>query len=128
MSVPHELKYTVEHEWLRVEGNVGVVGITHHAQTTLGDVIFVELPAVGTAVTAGKEFGVVESVKATSELYSPVTGTVVAVNDQLKDQPELVNQDVYGEGWLIKIELSNASELGGLLSAAQYSDHLRGLE
>ncbi len=120
MQVPDDLKYTKEHEWLRVEGNEAVVGITDFAQDSLGDVVFVELPAVGTTLGSGKNFGVVESNKAVSDLYAPVDGTVVAVNDGLKDQPEAVNQDSYGNGWMIRITIADRAQLDGLLDAAAY--------
>jgi glycine cleavage system H protein len=117
---PRELRYTREHEWIRVEGARGVVGITAFAQDQLGDVVFVELPKSGTSVEQNKTFGVVESVKTASDLYSPVSGVVVEVNQALVDRPELVNQDPYGEGWMIVISIADASELGRLLSADQY--------
>lgn len=119
---PEDLKYSKEHEWLREEGNVGVIGITHFAQDQLGDVVFVEVPAVGDKVTAGETFGVVESVKTVSDLYSPVTGTVVAVNERLEDEPELVNEDPYGEGWMIKVEIESYGEM---LDAAGYQEHIK---
>jgi len=118
-SNPKDLKYTKEHEWIRVEGAKGVVGITDHAQDSLGDIVFVELPKVGAEVTAGKTFGTVESVKAVSDLYSPVTGTVAAINEELGTAPEKVNQDAYG-AWMIAVTLSNPEELKSLLSAEDY--------
>lgn len=118
--VPEDLRYTREHEWIRVEGGRGVVGITHYAQTQLGDVVYVELPPEGREVRAGEPFGVVESVKSVSDLYAPVSGRVVAVNPRLADAPELVNQDPYGEGWMIAVELSDPSELDRLLDAPGY--------
>ncbi len=117
---PPDLRYTAEHEWIRAGDVEGVVGITSYAQEQLGDVVFVELPKVGASVTQGKTFGVVESVKTASDLYAPVTGTVARVNDLLADRPELVNQDPYGEGWMIVIEMSEPSQLDGLLTAEQY--------
>lgn len=119
---PEDLKYSKEHEWMRQEGNVGVIGITHFAQDQLGDVVFVEVPAVGDKVTAGATFGVVESVKTVSDLYSPVTGTVVAVNDRLTDEPELVNNDPYGDGWMIKVEIEATGEM---MDAAAYQEHIK---
>jgi glycine cleavage system H protein len=117
---PQELRYTREHEWIRQEGDRGVVGITQFAQEQLGDVVFVDLPKVGTTVEMGKPFGVVESVKTASDLYAPVTGEVLAVNDALVDRPELVNQQPYGEGWMIELKLTDPAQLHGLLSAEQY--------
>ena len=117
---PQDLRYTSEHEWIRVEGSRGVVGITFYAQEQLGDVVFVELPKTGTTVEQGKTFGVVESVKTASDLYAPVSGNVVEVNDKLVDRPELVNQDPYGEGWMIVVELSDPSQINSLLTAQQY--------
>jgi glycine cleavage system H protein len=118
MSVPEGLSYTKEHEWLRQEGDVVVVGITDHAQDQLGDVVFVELPEVGTQIKEGDTFGTVESVKAVSDLYAPVTGEVTQINEGLEDTPESVNTDAYGEGWMIKVKVAGETE--GLLSAADY--------
>lgn len=124
MSHPTDLRYTKDHEWLRAEGGKATVGITHFAVEQLGDITLIELPAVGTAVTKGARFGTVESVKSVSDLYAPISGTVVAVNDALKDRPELVNEGPYGEGWMLAIEPANASEIEELLSAAAYGDLL----
>lgn len=125
MTYPDDLKYTKEHEWLRVESETTVVvGITEYAADELGDVVFVELPDVGAEVTAMGEFGEIESVKAVSELYSPVNGTVVERNEQLEDTPELVNESAYDDGWMIRIELSDPSQLEGLMSAAGYEEFL----
>lgn len=120
-QIPAGLKYTKEHEWIRVEGKIGTVGITHFAQDQLGDVVFVELPPVGKQLKAGEQFGVVESVKTVSDLYAPASGTVVEVNAALESSPELVNQSPYGEGWMIKIEISDPAELDSLLDAAAYA-------
>ncbi len=120
MNIPKELKYSREHEWVRVEGNKATVGITDFAQHELGDVVFVELPAKGTVVTAGKSFSVVESVKAVSDIYAPVSGTVTAVNDALTDAPETINEDPYGAGWIAVIEMSDPGELASLLDSADY--------
>ncbi len=117
MDVPANLKYSVEHEWIATDGTVGV---TAFAVEQIGDIVFVELPAVGTMVEAGKAFGVIESVKAVSELFAPASGKVIAVNDSLTDAPETVASDCYGAGWLIKIELTNPSELAALRDAAGY--------
>lgn len=119
MAYPVGYRYTKEHEWVSVDGSTGTVGITEYAQESLGDIVFVDLPKVGDAVEAGKIFGSVESVKAVSDLYSPVTGTVTAVNADLKDAPEQVNADANGT-WMLKLEMKVAGELEGLLSAAQY--------
>jgi len=119
-EVPDGLYYTEEHEWLRVEGEQGVVGITAYAQDQLGDVVFVELPQVGAEYRAGEAFGVVESVKTVSDVYMPVSARVLAVNGELADHPELVNQDPYGRGWLVRIQILNRDELAGLLDAAAY--------
>jgi glycine cleavage system H protein len=116
---PADLKYTKDHEWIRLDGGTGTVGITDYAQKQLGDVVYVDLPAVGTAVTQGQAFGTIESVKAVSELFAPLTGTIVEVNAALKDRPETVNQAPH-EAWMVKIQGSNAGEADGLLSAADY--------
>ena len=121
---PEGYRYTKDHEWIAVEGDRGKVGITDYAQKQLGDVVFVELPEVGTKVEAGKRFGTVESVKAVSELYAPVSGEVVEVNTALKDKPETVNADPHGS-WMIALKLTNPSESGGLLDSAQYQDLLK---
>ena len=120
MTVPEDLLYTNEHEWVRVEGDVAVVGITDYAQGELGDVVFVELPAVGTAVKQADAFGTIEAVKAVSDLFAPASGEVVEVNPLLTDAPETVNKDPYGEGWMIKVRLSSAGELANLLKADAY--------
>lgn len=122
-STPAELKYAASHEWARIdEDGTITVGITDHAQTALGDVVFVELPEVGVVLAAGEEAGVVESVKAASDVYAPVSGEVVAVNDTLADGPEAINADPYGDGWFYKIKPSDPAELEGLLTADQYQD------
>ena len=117
MSVPKDLRYTKTHEWMRREGDVAVVGITHYAQDQLGEVVYVELPEVGAQAAAGEELGTLESVKAVSELYAPVGGEVVEVNERLSDAPNLVNDDPFGEGWLVKIKIA---EEGETLDAAAY--------
>jgi len=117
---PEELKYTKEHEWARLEGNVIRVGITHYAQDALGDIVYVDLPSPGTQVAAGQAFGEVESTKSVSDIYSPVSGSITERNARLEDAPDLVNQEPYGEGWMVLIEPTNAAELDGLLSAADY--------
>ena len=120
MEFPDDLHYTKEHEWLRLEGNDGLIGITDFAQDALGDVVFVELPAVGATLTQGQTFGVVESNKTVSDLFAPVTGRVTAVNHVLREEPERVNRDPYGEGWMIRIAVSKRDEVDGLLDAAGY--------
>jgi glycine cleavage system H protein len=124
-TYPAELRYTREHEWTKVEGKRARVGITHYAQDQLGDVVFVELPKVGAKVTQLKTFGVVESVKAVSDLFAPVSGVVVEVNQELTQQPERVNRDPYGTGWLVVVELSNPAEAEKLMSAQQYEEFLK---
>jgi glycine cleavage system H protein len=119
MSYPTDYKYTKEHEWISVAGLAGTVGITDYAQSSLGDIVFVDLPKVGDRLEAGKIFGSVESVKAVSDLFSPVSGTVTAINDELKEKPEWVNADANAT-WLLKLEVSNPAELNALLSAADY--------
>lgn len=123
-NVPGDLRYTTEHEWARREGDLVRVGITHYAQEQLGDVVFVELPKPGTRVTAHQSFGVVESVKAVSDLFAPLTGEVVEVNAELPRKPETVNQDPYGQGWMIVIRPARPEEWDGLLGAEQYEAHL----
>ena len=124
MSVPNNLKYAKSHEWVRVEGETAVVGISDHAQHELTDIVYVELPPVGDRVEASKECAVVESVKAASDIYAPVTGDIVAVNEELTRTPELVNQDPYGKGWMFKVKLSDLAELDDLLSPIDYAAHI----
>lgn len=119
MAYPADYKYTKEHEWIKVDGTAGTIGITDHAQQALGDIVFVELPKVGATISAGQSFGTVESVKAVSDLFAPVSGTVTAVNQELGAAPEKVNADPHA-AWMVKVTLSNPSEVNGLLSAADY--------
>ena len=121
------LKFTEEHEWIKVEGDTGTVGITAYAQEQLGDVVYVELPAVGKQVEKGKEMAVVESVKAASEVYAPVSGAVLAVNDKLAAEPATVNAEPLTGGWFVKIKLSKPAELDGLMDEAAYNKYLKGL-
>lgn len=121
---PEELTYTKEHEWARAENGTVRVGITHYAQDALGDIVYVDLPGPGTEVAAGQPFGEVESTKSVSDIYSPVTGTITERNARLEESPDLVNQDPYGEGWMVLIEASATSELDGLLTAAQYQEFI----
>jgi len=124
MSIPNELKYTSDHEWVRIEGEDFVIGITDHAQDSLGDVTFVELPDIGARFEDKAVFGVVESVKAASDLYMPVTGEIIEVNDSLNDSPENVNSDPYGNGWMIKIRRDQADSVLSLLDADAYSKEI----
>jgi len=124
MEFPEDLKYTQEHEWVQLEEDVVTVGITDFAQDALGDVVFVELPEVGSEVEAGKSFGVVESVKAVSDVYAPVSGEVIEVNEDLPDTPELINTSPYDDGWMIKVRLSKPSQLDDLMDAEAYQAFL----
>jgi len=119
MAYPQDFKYTKEHEWIKIQGNTGTIGITDHAQEALGDIVFVELPKPGATITAGKSFGTVESVKAVSDLYAPVSGTVAEVNEDLSKSPEKINTDAHGS-WMIKVNISNPAEANSLLSAQDY--------
>ena len=123
-DVPDDHRYLESHEWVRTDDDTARVGITDFAQDELGDVVFVELPGEGDELTAGEDFGVVESIKAVSDIYAPVSGTVTAVNDDLIDQPELLNEGPYDDGWLLELELADESELDDLLSAEEYSDQI----
>lgn len=122
MEVPKDLRYTIEHEWIRVNGSKAVIGITQFAQDQLGDVVFVEMPSPDSEITKENTMGVVESVKTVSDLYAPASGKVVAVNSELETQPELVNSEPYGKGWILEIELSDPKELDSLLTPEQYSE------
>ena len=122
MAVPSEFKYSKEHEWVKIEGNTVTIGITEYAQGELGDIVFVELPEVDDDISEGETFGSVESVKTVSELYAPVTGKVVESNEELEDSPEFVNESPYDKAWMVKVELSDESQLDELLSAEQYSE------
>jgi len=122
MNIPDDLRYSVEHEWVRTEGGRARVGITDYAQDALGDIVYVELPTVGTELAVGAKLGEVESTKSVSEIYSPVAGKVAAVNDALPDSPERINADPYGEGWICELALAGPGGLEGLLDAAAYSD------
>lgn len=127
MEYPDELKYTKEHEWSIGEEGTVKIGITDYAQDALGDVVFIELPQVGSVVKAGETFGVVESVKSVSDLYSPITGNIVEVNGALEEEPELVNSSPYEEGWIIKVEPANPADLDGLMSAGDYKELVESL-
>ncbi len=120
MNFPDNVRYTKDHEWIKIEGDTGIVGITDHAQGELGDVVFVELPAVGKAIKQHDSFGTIEAVKAVSDLYAPVSGSILEVNSSLEKTPEIVNKDPYNAGWMVKIKLTNAAEISSLLDAAAY--------
>lgn len=124
MDFPEELKYTEEHEWVLVEDDIVTIGITDFAQDQLGDVVFVELPEEGNTLDAGKALGVVESVKAVSDIYAPVSGEVVEVNEELPDEPEVLNNSPYEDGWMVKLKLADSAQLDGLMSAAAYQDFI----
>ncbi len=124
MAYPTNYKYTKEHEWVDAQGNTATIGITDYAQSELGDVVFVELPKVGAAVTSGKTFGTVESVKAVSEIFAPASGEVLEANPALQATPEKINTDPHGEAWLIKIKLTNPAELNGLMDAPAYEAYI----
>lgn len=124
-ETPEDLSYTKDHEWLRVKGNEATVGITEHAQNQLGDVVYVELPKVGDKFEASEPFGSVESVKAVSEIYMPVSGSVIEVNENLNDSPEQVNEDPYGDGWMIRIKIDNPAQVDALLTSIEYDDYIK---
>jgi glycine cleavage system H protein len=120
MSIPNNLKYTKEHEWVLVEGNIGTIGVTEYAQGELGDVVFVDIDPAISAIKKGESIGTIEAVKTVSDIFAPYTGKVVEINEALKDSPEIVNSDPYGKGWMIKVEIADASELTDLIDAAAY--------
>ena len=120
MKIPENLKYTKDHEWIRVEGDFGWIGVTDYAQGELGDIVFVELPKVGTKIVQGKSFGTIEAVKAVSDLYAPTAGEIVELNGTIKDTPEVINKDPYGDGWMVKVKIANKNDINGLLDAASY--------
>lgn len=122
MNIPENLKYTKDHEWVRIEGNIGVIGITDYAQSELGDVVFVDIDESLSEISKGASCGTIEAVKTVSDIFAPFTGKVVEVNPKLKDNPELLNSDPYGEGWMIKAEINDKSELDDLLDAAAYKN------
>jgi glycine cleavage system H protein len=121
-NVPEDLHYSKDHEWVRVEGDQALIGITDYAQDSLGDVVYVELPKPGDEFAINESFGSVESVKAVSEVFTPVSGNVVKINESLADEPEKVNSDPYGEGWMIRVKMANSGEVDSLLTAAEYED------
>lgn len=122
MNFPAELKYTKDHEWIRVEGDEATIGITEFAQRELGDIVFVEIPTTGEEIAANEVFGNIEAVKTVSDLFMPVTSTVLSVNEKLEDSPELVNADPYGDGWIVKVKISDTAQLENLLSAEAYQE------
>ena len=124
MELPEGIKYSKEHEWVLVEDHVAIIGITEYAQQELGDIVYVELPEIGEKIVKDDPFGAVESVKAVSDIYAPVSGTVVEVNDALPDGPETINDDPYGDGWMIKVEMSDKDDLKDLMSAEEYAEYL----
>lgn len=124
MNIPSDLKFTKDHEWVKITGDIVTIGITEYAQGELGDVVFVELPEKGTEVAVNETFGSIEAVKAVADLFSPISGEVVGINETIMDEPEKVNQDAYGEGWMIKIKISNQDELSDLMDASAYEAHI----
>ncbi len=122
MNVPENLKYTKDHEWVKVDGNIATIGITDFAQSELGDIVFVDINSEGEDLSAQDIFGTVEAVKTVSDLYMPIAGKVIEINPSIDSSPELINSDAYGEGWMVKVEMSNAAEIEGLMSAAEYQD------
>jgi glycine cleavage system H protein len=120
MNFPEKIKYTADHEWIRIEGQFGWVGITDYAQGELGDIVYIEIPAVGTKVEKGKSFGTIEAVKAVSDLFAPVAGEVLEINTELKDHPEVVNKDPYGKGWMVKIAITDPAQVDTLLDVQAY--------
>lgn len=124
MNVPETLKYTKDHEWIKVEGNTGIIGITEFAQGELGDIVYVDIAPDLAEIIYGQSFGTIEAVKTVSDLYAPVDGKVISLNERLKDEPQLINSDPYGEGWIIKIELSNPSQVNELLTASAYQEQI----
>ncbi len=124
MNIPEKLKYTQDHEWVKVEDGVGTIGITDYAQGELGDVVFVDIPADLSEVSSGDTFGSIEAVKTVSDLFAPVSGKIKEVNSKLEDEPELINSDPYGDGWIVKIELSDESEANKLMDSAAYKEHI----
>lgn len=122
MENPSDLKYSKEHEWVKIEGDICVIGVTYFAQKQLTDIVFVELPEKGKKVEVGKQMAVIESVKSVSDVFSPVSGEVVEVNEKLKDNPDIINKEPYGEGWIAKVKIENMGELDGLMSSKEYSD------
>lgn len=126
MNIPENLKYTEDHEWVKIDGDIATVGITDFAQKELGDITYVEVETVDETISKGEEFGTIEAVKTASDLFMPLSGEIVEFNESLEDDPELVNKDAFGGGWIIKIKLSNTSELDGLMDSKAYSESING--
>jgi glycine cleavage system H protein len=124
MNVPETLKYTKDHEWIKVEGNSGIIGITEFAQGELGDIVYVDIDPDIAEIISGQSFGTIEAVKTVSDLYAPVDGKVLSLNERLKDEPQLINSDPYGDGWIIKVELSNPAQIDELLTASAYQEQI----
>ncbi len=124
MNFPSELKYTKEHEWVRLEGDIATIGVSDHAQSELGDIVYVEVETVGETIEADEVFGTIEAVKTTSELYMPITGEVLEFNEKLSDEPELVNTDPYGDGWIVKVKVANIADVAALLDSVAYENEL----
>lgn len=122
MNIPGNLRYTKEHEWIKAEGEIALIGVTEHAQSELGDIVFVEVETVGETLDAGETFGTIEAVKTVSDLYLPVSGEILEFNETLNGAPEQINKDPYGEGWIVKVKMSNPAEFEGLLDAAEYGE------
>ena len=122
MSVPQELMYTEDHEWVKVDGDIATIGITDHAQGELGDIIFIEFPEINDTVKKSEPFGTIEAVKTVADLFAPISGKVLEINESLEDSPELVNSETYGQGWLVKVSINNHDELKGLLSSEKYQE------
>ena len=125
MNLPEDIKYSKEHEWIKVSGNIAIIGVSDYAQDQLGEVVFVELPDEGEEFEKGDAFGVIESVKSVNDIYAPISGRIVEVNDPVADSPEIVNEDPYGEGWLVKIEMTDPKELADLMSAKDYEAYIK---
>ncbi|HRP02176.1 MAG TPA: glycine cleavage system protein GcvH [Candidatus Kapabacteria bacterium] len=124
MDFPQNLKYTEDHEWIKIDGNIGTIGITEHAQGELGDIVYVDIPDQNANLNQGDSFGTIEAVKTVAELFSPISGKIIEVNAPLNDAPETVNTDPYGNGWIVKVELSNLAEVDGLMDAEAYKSHI----
>lgn len=124
MNIPNNLKYTKEHEWIKADGNIGIIGITDFAQSELGDIVFVDIKPDLTEVKKGESFGTIEAVKTVSDLYAPVDGKIIEINPKINSEPQLINSDPYGEGWIIKIEITNLEQLGELLDAQAYQSYI----
>ncbi|MCP4705884.1 MAG: glycine cleavage system protein GcvH [candidate division Zixibacteria bacterium] len=125
MNIPSDLKYTKEHEWIKIDGNLATIGVTDFAQGELGDIVFVELPSVGDEAKSGESFGTIEAVKAVSEIFSPLSGKIAEINELLEDDPMVINSEPYGDGWMVKIELSDSSELESLISSDEYQELIK---